>query len=117
MPVHLGLSLKSPEAVKAVVKPSKKPREAIVDGTVNEPDLRCDVRGLRGEEALGELEQFLDRSYQKGMGTVMVHHGHGTGALKRAIREHLEISPYVSGFRPGKSHEGGDGVTVIKVDC
>ena len=50
-------------------------------------------------------------------GTVLVHHGHGTGALKRAIREHLEISPYVRGFRPGESHEGGDGVTVITVDC
>jgi DNA mismatch repair protein MutS2 len=111
------MALKSPEAVEAVVKTPKRAREAIVEGRVNEPDVRCDVRGLRGEEALGELEQFLDRSYQKGMGTVLVHHGHGTGALKRAIREHLEISPYVRGFRPGESHEGGDGVTVIKVDC
>ena len=40
-------------------------------------------------------------------------HGHGTGALKHALREALSASPYVGTFRPGDRHEGGDAVTVV----
>jgi DNA mismatch repair protein MutS2 len=39
-------------------------------------------------------------------------HGHGTGALKEAIRRELKSSPYVRFFRSGNSGEGGDGVTI-----
>ena len=45
--------------------------------------------------------------------TVHVLHGHGSGALKSAIREHLSRSPYVAKARGAQSHEGGDGVTVV----
>jgi DNA mismatch repair protein MutS2 len=40
-------------------------------------------------------------------------HGHGTGALREAIRADLKASPYVAHFRAGESGEGGDGVTVV----
>jgi DNA mismatch repair protein MutS2 len=40
-------------------------------------------------------------------------HGHGTGALRDAIRKELRESRYVAHFRPGTSGEGGDGVTVV----
>ena len=46
---------------------------------------------------------------------MQVLHGHGSGALKAAVREHLQRSPYVSRARPGESHEGGDGVTVVQL--
>lgn len=74
---------------------------------------RCDVRGMRADEALREVEQFLDRVYRGGEESALILHGHGTGALKQAIRESLGSSPYVRMFRPGESHEGGDGVTVV----
>jgi DNA mismatch repair protein MutS2 len=77
------------------------------------PTLRCDVRGMRADEALREVESFLDRSFRAGDPGVLILHGHGTGALKQAIRDSLAISPYVRAFRPGESHEGGDGVTVV----
>jgi len=77
------------------------------------PPLRVDVRGLRAEEAVREVEAFLDQAFRNGDPGVLVLHGHGTGALKQAVREYLEDSPYVRMYRPGESHEGGDGVTVV----
>jgi DNA mismatch repair protein MutS2 len=74
---------------------------------------KVDVRGLRGDEAVREVEQFLDRVSRAGDEAAIVLHGHGTGALKSMLREYLGSSPYVKTFRAGESHEGGDGVTVV----
>ena len=76
---------------------------------------RLDVRGLRVEELVREVERFLDALYGEGAGECVVLHGHGTGALKQALRDHLAASPYVAAFRPGEAHEGGDAVTVISL--
>src|SRR5712691_10512451 len=74
-----------------------------------------DLRGLRVDEALHALDEELDRRLREGAEEVHVLHGHGSGALKSAIREHLARSPYVRGARPGESHEGGDAITVAKL--
>jgi DNA mismatch repair protein MutS2 len=74
---------------------------------------RLDVRGLRVEELLREVDRFLDGLYSSGEAECLVLHGHGTGALKQALRDHLSASPYVASFRPGDRHEGGDAVTVV----
>lgn len=74
-----------------------------------------DLRGMRVEEALRALELDLDRLLRAGEERVQVLHGHGSGALKSAVREHLQRSPYVSRSRPGESHEGGDGVTIAEL--
>ncbi len=74
---------------------------------------RCDVRGLRLEDALREVELFLDRLARSDDQEAVIIHGHGTGALKHAIREYLASSPYVRMYRPGSSEEGGDGVTLV----
>jgi dsDNA-specific endonuclease/ATPase MutS2 len=74
-----------------------------------------DVRGQRADEALTELEAFLDRTALEGADTVFVIHGHGTGALRKAVREFLATSPYVERFRPGGAGEGGDGVSVVSL--
>ncbi len=76
---------------------------------------KLDVRGERAEEALRQLERFLDRAARQGEAAALVVHGHGTGALKTSVREYLESSPYAASFRPGDSHEGGDGVTVVQL--
>jgi DNA mismatch repair protein MutS2 len=81
--------------------------------TLEAPALRVDVRGMRADEAVREVESFLDQAFRNGDTGVLVLHGHGTGALKQAVREYLEDSPYVRMYRPGESHEGGDGVTVV----
>ncbi len=71
-----------------------------------------DLRGMRVDEALRTLELELDRHLRAGEETIHVLHGHGSGALKAAVRESLSRSPYVSRSRPAEQHEGGDGVTV-----
>lgn len=100
-----------PAAVKAEEAISRA--KEVAPAAVNASNLRCDVRGMRVDEALREVETFLDRAIRGGEQAAMVLHGHGTGALKQSIRNFLGESPYVRIFRPGESHEGGDGVTVV----
>ncbi|MBN1947222.1 MAG: Smr/MutS family protein [Bradymonadales bacterium] len=71
-----------------------------------------DLRGLRVEEALQRLDRLLDAAYKRREPGVYIIHGHGTGALRSAVRSLLPDSPYVQSFRAGERIEGGDGVTV-----
>ncbi len=72
-----------------------------------------DLRGLRAHEATAMAEQFLDRSLGAGRRVAFFIHGHGTGALRDAVREVLRSNPQVARMRPGEPREGGDGVTVV----
>ena len=76
-------------------------------------DTTLDLRGQRVEEALAQLTPFLDRTLLEQRDTCFILHGHGTGALKKAIREELSRSPYIASFHPGNAAQGGDGVTVV----
>jgi len=77
---------------------------------------RCDLRGLRVDEALDRLVEALDRAASAGLDHFAVVHGIGTGALRRAVREHLAESPYVRRFLPGTPEEGGEGVTMVDLE-
>ena len=74
-----------------------------------------DLRGERVEEALDELEGYLDKASLANLTPVYVIHGHGTGALKSAVRDFVSTSPYVAKYRVGEDAEGGDGVCVIDI--
>jgi len=63
------------------------------------------------EEALEAVERFLDAAYEKDEPVAFIIHGHGTGALKKAVRDFLRTSRYVRDQRRGDRYEGGDGVT------
>lgn len=76
---------------------------------------RLDLRGYRVEDALDSLELYLDEVSLASLQEVIIIHGHGTGALKQAVREYLADSPYVKSFRPGNDSEGGDGVCVVSI--
>ena len=75
-----------------------------------------DLRGYRAEEALDEVEAYLDKASLVNLSPVYIIHGHGTGALKQVIRDYLMHSPYVAKFRPGENSEGGDGVSVVDIN-
>jgi DNA mismatch repair protein MutS2 len=79
---------------------------------VQTSDNTCDLRGMRTDDAVSLAITFLDRSINDCRRVCFIVHGHGTGALKEAIRRELKSSPYVRYFRAGQSGEGGDGVTV-----
>ena len=74
-----------------------------------------DLRGYRVEEALDEVENYLDKASLANLSPVYIIHGHGTGALKQAVRDFLKTSPYVAKFRVGEDTEGGDGVSVVDI--
>lgn len=76
-------------------------------------DATCDLRGLRVDDALGIALQFLDQALHKGHDHVFVIHGHGTGALRDAVRKELAHQGCVRGMRPATATQGGDGVTAI----
>lgn len=77
---------------------------------------RIDLRGLKVEDALDDLENHLDKASLANLSCITVIHGHGTGALKSAVREFLSTSPYVAKFRPGEDSEGGDGVSIVDIN-
>jgi DNA mismatch repair protein MutS2 len=74
-----------------------------------------DVRGQSGDEALAALDAFLDRAALTGETHVVVVHGHGTGALRKRVRAHLDESPYVARWAPGTPRQGGDGASVAEL--
>lgn len=74
-----------------------------------------DLRGERVEDALDKLEAYLDKASLANLSPVYIIHGHGTGAIKSAVRNFVSDSPYVAKYRVGEDAEGGDGVCVIDI--
>ncbi|MGB8294975.1 MAG: Smr/MutS family protein, partial [Polyangia bacterium] len=108
----LGVSATSKKASASFAKASERPDEPV---SMQTGANTLDLRGQRADEALAELEAFLDRTALEGADVVFVIHGHGTGALRKVVREYLATSPYVERFRPGGKGEGGDGVSVVSL--
>ena len=76
---------------------------------------RCDLRGLRVDEALAELARALDRAALSSRAQLGIVHGIGTGALRDAVRRHLADSPYVARFAAAAPEGGGEGVTEVEL--
>ena len=68
--------------------------------------------GTRVPRALERLESFLDRAALGDRTFVRIIHGHGTGALRSAVREYLADSPYVTRYEEGEGPTGGTGATI-----
>jgi DNA mismatch repair protein MutS2 len=75
-------------------------------------DTTVDVRGNRVDDAVAQVDRFVDESLLAGRDAIFVIHGHGTGVLRQAIRTHLKTHQGIDKYRPGEQSEGGDGVTV-----
>jgi len=75
--------------------------------------IQVDVRGQNLDEALVNVEKYLDDVFMAGVETVTIIHGRGEGILKKGIHDLLKKSRRVESFRKGGYNEGGDGVTIV----
>jgi DNA mismatch repair protein MutS2 len=102
---------------KVAVELAEASRAVAEKAALGEALPTCDLRGLRVEEALGRLVVSLDRAALAGQRSLLVLHGLGSGALRDAVRAHLASSPYVVSFLRGDPQQGGDGVTVARLEA
>ncbi|GAB4364988.1 MAG: endonuclease MutS2 [Deltaproteobacteria bacterium] len=92
------------------VRRSADPAEGVF---VQTPENTLDLRGMYVDDALAEINAFLDRLSLGQSPHAFLIHGHGTGALKAGVRRHLKNSPYAKRFLPAPREQGGDGVTIV----
>ncbi|HPR81189.1 MAG TPA: endonuclease MutS2 [Enterococcus sp.] len=117
--VQLGiLKMKVDEADIQPVAPVKEPVQRIVN-TVRSADSshvsnQLDLRGKRYEEALNEVDQYLDAAILAGYPQVTVVHGKGTGALRQGIIEYLKNHRSVKSYEFAPANQGGNGATIVK---
>ena len=101
--------------VGAPPPPPPPPVEEAVSPTVRLPFNTLDLRGKRVDEALEAVDLFLGGLSSKGTHTGWILHGHGTGALKQAVRDWLPSSLIVRRWRPADTDEGGDAFTLVEI--
>lgn len=80
------------------------------------PSWELDLRGLRADEAIETIDRYLDSALFAGLPFVRLIHGKGSGRLRQAIREHLRKHPHILSFESGEDREGGEGVTIVKLN-
>ena len=76
---------------------------------------KIDVRGYNTEDAIYEIDKFLDDSFIANLNEVTIVHGKGTGILRNNITDFLKKHKLVKSFSFGKLNEGGDGATIVKL--
>jgi DNA mismatch repair protein MutS2 len=74
------------------------------------------IVGLRVDEAVSKLEPFLNHASLVNLNEVTIIHGIGKGILLKAVRDYLKGHPLVEKFRKGEISEGGNGVTIVKMN-
>jgi DNA mismatch repair protein MutS2 len=77
--------------------------------------VELDLRGHRVDEALMRLEDYLDGAVRDGVEKVRIIHGRGTGALREAVRNHLQRHPSVDSYGPEPREHGGNGATYVEL--
>jgi DNA mismatch repair protein MutS2 len=104
-----------PRVTNAVNRGSR----SILNGTPSSrppsPGIELDLRGQRADEAVDSLERYLDSAYLAGLPFVRIIHGKGTGKLRTVVRRALKDHPHVKSYEAGGDKEGGEGVTIAKL--
>lgn len=98
--------------------PAKKSKSSILSVTSEVPVVRTvtnslDVRGQRAEEAIARAEKFIDQALLQNQTIVFLIHGHGTGALRQALRSHFAAHASINKMTAADPDQGGEGVTVL----
>ena len=88
---------------------------SINPNTIQKAYSELDVRGMALDEAIPEVEKFIDDAMLSSLGEVSIIHGNGTGVLRAGIQDCLRRHPCVSSFRLGRYGEGETGVTIVSL--
>ena len=96
-------------------KPATKVMRSVSKATQRSGSTELDVRGQTVEEALMEVDFFIDRAVMSHLSLLTIIHGKGTGALRRAIHTHLKTHKSVKSYRLGTFGEGEAGVTIVEL--
>ena len=97
---------------KRQLKKKNPTRTVTKNVSTPETSSSLDLRGQTVEEALMEVDNFLDRASRMHLSQVTIIHGKGTGALRTAVQQHLRRCSQVKSFRLGTYGEGESGVTI-----
>ncbi len=103
--------LKSPQNLSNPTSQILRRHSSNISIGLQDAERTVDVRGLRVDEAIGQLEVQLDAASLAGEDRIKIIHGHGTEALKKAVRSHLSRSVYVKKWKASPQEIGGDGIT------
>ena len=95
---------------------SKESSPEIVPPSRPSPGMEIDLRGNTVEEGLIELDRYLDSVFLAGLPWVRIIHGKGSGKLRHAVREALRKHPQVTAVESGGAQEGGEGVTIARLE-
>ena len=116
-------------SLRLVEKTNKKPATAKKKAVPNAGDgagdtltrrlrdvaTELDLRGYAVDEALPEIDQFIDNAVVSNMNVITIIHGKGTGVLRTAVQKHLKNHRAVKNFRLGTYGEGENGVTIVEL--
>ncbi|MGC9467296.1 MAG: endonuclease MutS2 [Anaerolineae bacterium] len=99
------------------VAESSKPRSSGISlpSRPASPGVQIDLRGQTADEALHNLERYLDEAAMAGLPWVRIVHGKGTGKLRREVRHYVGSHPLVTSYDTAPLNEGGEGATVVKL--
>lgn len=107
----------SRKAYRDATGESVKPKLSGIDLNQKMMDFsfNLDIRGRRGEEAIVELDNFLNNAIMLGYPELRIVHGKGDGILRQLVRQHLRTFPQVGSTRDEHADRGGAGVTIVKM--
>jgi len=95
-------------------KPVKKKQVNVVKRTSERgPQARLDLRGKRYEEAMNELDAFIDQALLNNMAQVDIIHGIGTGVIREGVTKYLQRNKHVKSFGYAPQNAGGSGATIV----
>lgn len=109
--LHRLTKVSGPRQQRVEFKAPKPERDNGV--AISQVHTRIDVRGQRVEDAVPEVMHLVDEAVAANAPSVEILHGKGTGALRQAIREHLDGRSDVTSYDSAPWNQGGDGVTVV----
>lgn len=78
--------------------------------------MEIDIRGMASDEAIIELDRYIDNAVLAGITDIRIIHGKGTGVLRKAVQDHLRHHKSIKSFRLGVFGEGENGVTIATIN-